>query len=634
MCGIAGYVTSNLQRLSSLEASILDKIRYRGRDSEAVWTDGQSIKLFNTRLSIIDLEGGSQPMHDWKDRFIIVFNGAIYNFPELRIEYERQGAIFRTHSDTEVILQGFSLKRERVVNDLNGMFAFAIWDQVEKRLFLARDRLGKKPLFWTQIDESLIFASTIDAFRGIDGWNDALSAAGLTLYSFLGGFPRETTAFTHAHALPNASYAWFELGDRSPSVSRYWLPQYGIKSSGSWGDLLEEYGDLLADATRIRLRSDVPVALSFSGGTDSGTIAALAKTRFNVDLSCYTIDHHTLEEPSEEVEVARKVAELLKLPWTHIEYAYRNEILEGLADAYQYFDQPCQQLALVYSKRLYDVMRKHCTVVLSGNGADEIFTGYNGDEATARFDRSRWWLRRIPNWLFRRFPEHQRAVWHHARMDQVNISEWLRRDLMYYVMAFTSDPAAVEECQWVVNELADECEAAGIDTMLDLIMHRALIVSAGDSNYRLPDVTGYAAQVEVRSPYLDYRIVEFGARLPHHCKVSRRRGVLRPKYLPRLFYERFVGPDIAWAGKKGMGFNLRWDLELARNSKFMDAISRAYRALDVHGVDAEPFKQAYEAYRKDVTRGAASQPTAGTMMNGFMLGSWLELKGTRAQMPA
>src|SRR5262249_2079631 len=159
--------------------------------------------------------------------------------------------------------------------------------------------------------------------------------------------------------------------------------------------------------------SDVPLALSFSGGTDSGTIAALAKKEFNVDLACYTIDYDTPEEPSTEVAIAREVARRLALTWSHIHYDYRQEILEGLSETYRYFDQPCQQLALAYSKRLYEVMKRRCTVVISGNGADELFTGYNGDEATAHFDRMRRRLRYMPDRLMRLFAEERQRRWDH-----------------------------------------------------------------------------------------------------------------------------------------------------------------------------------------------------------------------------
>jgi asparagine synthase (glutamine-hydrolysing) len=626
MCGIAGYVGADIGCLHAVDDAIFDAIRYRGRDAEGSWTDHRFATLFNTRLSIIDLAGGGQPMHDRGGRYVMVFNGAIYNYRELKVAYEKSGAIFRTQSDTEVILEGFILKGERVVDDLNGMFAFAIWDKFEKRLFLARDRLGKKPLFWTRIGEALVFSSTIDAFRRIEGWSDKLSDVGLTLYSFLGSFPRDMTAFAQARALPAASFAWFAVGAEAPAVTRYWVPAYGIKARGSERDFIDEYEDILADAVRIRLRSDVPLALSFSGGTDSGTIAALAKTRFNANLACYTIDHDTPEEPSEEVAIAREAARKLELSWTFIEFDYRDELLDRFRDAFQYFDQPCQQLGLVYSYGLYEEMRKHCTVVLSGNGADELFTGYIGDEALLRFDKMRRWLRHIPDWIYRRLPADSRAEWDQFRMQRNCIPDWVYADTLEHAKIYATKPETLDGCAQVGQELADECKSAGIDTMLDFVMHRALLVSAADTNYRMPDITGYAAQVEVRSPFLDHRLVEFAARLPPEHKIGRRGNELRAKFLPRKVYESLIGPEIAWAPKKGMAANLRWDLEVVRNPRFVDAFTAAYEMLDGHGISGDPFRKAYAQYKQGVESNASALPTAGTMMNGFMLGNWLGLK--------
>jgi asparagine synthase (glutamine-hydrolysing) len=288
----------------------------------------------------------------------------------------------------------------------------------------------------------------------------------------------------------------------------------------------------------------------------------------------------------------------------------------------------------VYSKRLYDAMKKHCTVVLSGNGADEIFTGYSGDETSAEFDRIRRRLLHVPASLLNLVSQQRRQRWDHYRLGGNTVGQWARADMMGYVSAFAPDAATRDECAHTIDQMIDQYEAAGIETMLDFNMHRALLASASDTNYRLPDVTGYAAQVEVRSPYLDHRMVEFAARLPHHFKVGRHGAEPRPKYLPRRFYERYVGPDIAWAPKKGMGANLRWDLELVHNQKFSEAMESAYRAVAADGLAAEPFRQAYRDYCDGVNSNAASLPTAGTMMNGFMLGSWLKLKKPTTPTPA
>lgn len=624
MCGIAGYVAPDVQRRRADDASMLAAVAYRGPDARTTWSDGAHAVLQHARLSIIDLACGGQPMTDSTGRFTIVFNGAIYNYQELRREYERLGAQFRTHSDTEVLLNGFALKRERVLADLNGMFAFAIWDGAERRLFMARDRLGKKPLFWTRLGDTLAFASSIAAFRRMSGWDDTLSAAGLVMYSFLGGFPLDTTAFAAAQALPPGHFAWYSPGDAAPQPSRYWLPAYQTKNRARFDQQLDEYESLLEDAIRLRLRSDVPVALSFSGGVDSGSIAALAKTRCQTDLLCYTIDYDGPDRNSAEVASARRVAAQLGLSWQHINYDYRAELLEGFDAAYRDFDQPAQQLALVYSRRLYDVMGRHCRVVLSGNGADELFTGYHGDEAQRSFDRQRRWLRRIPQGLYQRLSAARRSRWNHVRLDRLTIDQWARRDMMAYARQFSNDGDVLDQCRHTIDRLCDQIVDAGIDSQMDFVMHRALTVSAADTNYRLPDITGYAAEVEVRSPFLDHRMVEFAARLPHRFKVGRHQQRLRAKFLPRRSYERVVGAEVAWAPKRGMGDNLNWQYEFVSNPKFQSALASSFQALPAARIDSRPFDHAYREFLDAVSRGDRAFPTAGTMMNGFMLGAWLE----------
>lgn len=179
-----------------------DAILYRGRDAQAEWSDGKNIQIFHARLSIIDLKTGGQPMQDAPGRFVIVFNGEIYNYRELRQAYLKAGAVFRTESDTEVILEGFRLKGARVCEDLNGMFAFAIWDTRDKQLFLARDRLGKKPLFWANLGGMFCFASTLDAFREMPGWQSVLSPSAILYYGITGTQAKGRTIYDLANALP------------------------------------------------------------------------------------------------------------------------------------------------------------------------------------------------------------------------------------------------------------------------------------------------------------------------------------------------------------------------------------------------------------------------------------------------
>lgn len=352
MCGFAGCIALNPADLRAIDASRMnDAIVFRGRDDQARWTDDEQALLLHTRLSIIDIQSGRQPMTDVEGRFVIVFTGEIYNFLELRDEYKRLGAQFRTNSDTEVILAGYRLKGRAVCKDLNGMFAFGIWDRTERRLFLARDRLGKKPLFWTTVGDAFYFASTLDAFRAIDGWKSDLSDAALALYGVLGSFPDDTTVYKHAWSLPPACHAMVVPGAKAIAAEQYWRLDFTIKSRQPLQSLLSEYEEILTDAVRVRLRSDVPLALTFSGGVDSGSIAAICASKLKTPLTCYTVDYHTPEDPSEETVIARRAAEHLHLDWRPVQFDYHLRLLPELEEAYAFYDQPCQQLPLVSTLR-------------------------------------------------------------------------------------------------------------------------------------------------------------------------------------------------------------------------------------------------------------------------------------------
>jgi len=291
MCGIAGYIATELPPRGSVDSAMRDAIRYRGRDSEGEWSDDANARLFHSRLSIISLGDGDQPMADVSDRFTIVFNGEIYNYVELRQHYKELGGRFRTSSDTEVILEGFKLKGPAVCQDLNGMFAFAIWDRVERRLFLARDRLGKKPLFWMGQNGRFYFASTIDAFTSVPGWSGRLLHSAIALYGRLGSFPDDLTVYEQVRALPPASFALVEPSASDVKPVKYWRLTFPEKRKKDFDAAAEEYEAILIDSIRLRLRADVPLALTFSGGVDSGTIAALAARRLGTQLKCYTIDY-------------------------------------------------------------------------------------------------------------------------------------------------------------------------------------------------------------------------------------------------------------------------------------------------------------------------------------------------------
>src|SRR3954447_8527179 len=276
MCGISGAITAHAEPVE-LRASMQDAILFRGRDAQGAWS-APGVVLAQARLAVIDLVGGDQPMTDSSGRFTIVYSGEVYNYRELRAEYEGKGARFRTQSDTEVVLEGFKLKGRDVCRDLNGMFAFAVWDAQRSELVLARDRLGKKPLYWFGSADAVWFSSTLDAFTDIPGWTGTLSNTSLALYGLLGSFPADRTIYEQARSVPAGCTLTARPG-RAPIVDRYWRLTFHRGTRARVADVEEEYEELLTDAIRLRLRSDVPLALTFSGGVDSGTIAALCARR-------------------------------------------------------------------------------------------------------------------------------------------------------------------------------------------------------------------------------------------------------------------------------------------------------------------------------------------------------------------
>ncbi len=616
MCGIAGIISTDIGRIPETTTRYMrSSILYRGRDEQDEWSDEKNLHFFHSRLSIIDLTTGHQPMWDVSKRYVIIYNGEIYNYKELRTAYERMGARFETQSDTEAILEGFKLKGEHVCEDLNGMFAFAIWDTQKKRLFLARDRLGKKPLVWCEIGGDFYFASTLDAFRSIPGWTGKLSIGAIELYRLVAGFPLELTVYEQARALPPAFFAWVSPENPVPQVGRYWQMDLRRKSRRSLSQLLEEYETLLTDAIAIRLRSDVPLALTFSGGVDSGTIAALCARRLNVSLDCYTIDYHTDDDPSPETMIAERVARELGLTWRYIQFNYHEDLLSGLPRTYSFYDQPSVQLPLVYSHRLYETIRPLAKVVLSGNGSDEIFTGYIGDEVARKDDLERF--QRLP-FLHRHFGIKKQAD-SLAGMWGNYVYSNLSARLSPGELATPTGNAVLS----MVDRIMKDITEAGVDNFLDRLMYLNLLCSTSDSNYRLPDISGLAAQVEVRSPYLDYRLIEFAARLPHQYKVADPFSPKTNKYLPKLFYEKLVGKEIAWARKKGMGFNLRWQNNIVDDPNYRTAFVRAYDALDQAGIDSESYRSAWKQFIADLCAGVKLRASAGDMMLGFMLGMWL-----------
>jgi asparagine synthase (glutamine-hydrolysing) len=396
MCGIAGIVGASP---GSVDTETIHRmcqaIVYRGPDDEGIFVkDGVGLGM--RRLSIIDLAGGHQPVFN-EDRTVwTVFNGEIYNFPELRKELEDRGHRFYTHTDTEVIVHLYEEMGAECVQKLRGMFAFALYDERDRRLLLARDRLGKKPLHYALSNGRLLFGSEIKTILTVEPELAQTNRDALLQYFYFGYIPDPATAFTPIQKLPPGHVLEFEAG--KIKVRKYWdLPEYGTYSPASEEECLEELEHRLAEAVRIRLIADVPLGAMLSGGTDSSVVVALMARASARPVKTFSIGFRHAD--FNEAPYARMVAE--KFGTEHHELILEPDVRETIETLTHSLEEPFGDSSMLPTYYISCLARKHVTVALSGDGGDEAFAGYERYRMHLQ-DRSHDW---IPQWagrLYRR----------------------------------------------------------------------------------------------------------------------------------------------------------------------------------------------------------------------------------------
>jgi asparagine synthase (glutamine-hydrolysing) len=375
MCGLFGFFSNRSEKLN---VEILDACRdtlcHRGPDMVGNFQD-RGLYLGFRRLAILDLSSeGRQPMTSSDGRYTIVFNGEIYNFLELREELERQGEVFRGHSDTEVLLHLYAEHGIQSLDKLNGMFAFGLYDKWDRTLLLVRDRLGVKPLFYWRHEQALAFASELRAMRGLRGFPTAIDPEALGLYFRLGAVPEWTAIYPGVSKLAPGCWLRYHLeSGRVEGPVAYWdLPPVGEEDGKTEDDWVDEIEAMLWDATRIRLRSDVALGVFLSGGIDSGLVAAAAAQQHS-GLTSLTIGF--AGEPEDETALALATARRLGL-----NAVTRNiNLLEGLEilpRVMAHFDEPFSDTSALPTSLVCTEARKEFTVVLSGDAGDEVFGGY------------------------------------------------------------------------------------------------------------------------------------------------------------------------------------------------------------------------------------------------------------------
>jgi asparagine synthase (glutamine-hydrolysing) len=372
MCGIAGIIGSHTDQIERETIHrMCQTLVHRGPDDEGIFvTNGAGLGM--RRLSIIDLAGGHQPVFNEDGTIAVVFNGEIYNFRELRRELENQGHHFNTRTDTEVIVHLYEDLGKSCVDKLRGMFAFALFDQRQQHLLLARDRLGKKPLHYAVSKGLLYFGSEIKAILAAAPELAAINSQSLLQYFYFGYIPDPSTAFSAIHKLPPGHLLEFERGQ--VQVRQYWdFPKYGTYSPNSEGECLEELEARLAEAVRIRLVADVPLGALLSGGTDSSTIVALMARNSAKPVKTFTIGFR--QSDFDEAPFARMVAE--KLGTEHHELILEPKVTETVDSLTCSLEEPFGDSSMLPTYYVCSLARKYVTVVLSGDGGDEAFAGYD-----------------------------------------------------------------------------------------------------------------------------------------------------------------------------------------------------------------------------------------------------------------
>ena len=552
MCGIAGVVGANVDReLLERMAAVLE---HRGPDDQGILVDGIAGLAFR-RLSIIDVAGGHQPIFNEDESAAIIFNGEVYNYRELRAGLTQRGHRFRTKSDVEVVLHLWEEKGPRCVADLRGMFAFAIWDRRERALFLARDRVGKKPLYYALLPGGgLVFGSEIKAVVQHPDIGREPDPAAIDQFLTLQYVPSPMTAFRGIERVAPGHWLTWRAG--KVATERYWRLDYEDKLRRPAAELRAELLRLLREAVKIRLESEVPLGAFLSGGIDSSAVVAFASEQSSKRLSTFTIAFDSRDH--DESRYARLVAE--RFGTDHHELTAEAGGAELVDDIVWHHDQPFGDSSAIPSFQVARLTRPYVTVVLNGDGGDESFAGYD------RYQLSRFGgYFRLPSPLRSGIQGLARKTGGMIGRGQRLVQGRVRDPFEAYFAALVH--LHPDRRRWLYTSeflaIADGAEPEIIDFMRTRV-HGALLDSMldADVNHYLPDdllvkmdVATMAHSLEARSPLLDQRLMEFMARVPAGLKL---RGG-QSKHMLKAALRGILPDEILDRPKRGFGVPLgRW----------------------------------------------------------------------------
>ncbi len=551
MCGIAGIIHVDLQRPVSLQSiqAMCDKLAHRGPDHFGHYVH-EGIGLGMRRLSIIDLATGEQPIAN-EDRTVwIVFNGEIYNYRALRKELEAKGHSFRTTSDTEVIVHLYEDMGQDCVQPLRGMFALAIWDAKRRTALLARDRLGIKPLYYSETSEGLIFGSELKALLAHPSIPRNINPNALFEYFTHLCIPGDLSIYRGIHKLPAGHLLEYSHG--RTTLTRYWhiqpAPDYG-PTEGEW---IEELRGRLEDAVKSHLVADVPVGAFLSGGLDSGAMVALMATSSDAPFRTFTVGFSGDVGRFDERVPARAVAE--RYGTDHSECLLEANVTELLPKIVSAFDEPFADSSAIPNWMVCQETARHVKVALSGLGADELFGGYErylGLQLGEAYHRIPRLLRRTIAKIVDRLPAGDGMSYRNDRLKR-----FVATGDMSLASRYRSFIAAVGDASMIIHPSVSAA-IKGADhyyeqvtrdlptrDALDFGLFADLFLYLPDDLLPLSDRVSMAHSLEVRVPYLDHELVEFAARIPSNLKVHRleKKYIFRKAVSPWLPREHLTRP--------------------------------------------------------------------------------------------
>ena len=551
MCGISGIVAKDAScRLGiSVIRDMTNAMVHRGPDAEGFFLDGP-VAFGHRRLKIIDLEGGQQPIYNEDQTVVVVFNGEIYNFEALRTDLEKKGHTFKTHSDTEVIVHAYEEYGCECPKVLRGMFAFAIYDLNKRQMLLVRDRLGIKPLYYYEDNRQLVFASEIKAILQVLHGKPSVDSSLIDFYMTLGYVPGGSTLFRGIRKLLPGHYLLFR--DGVSVIAQYWDLETGPEQQMPFNEAKDQLEELLFESIRLHLISDVPVGAFLSGGLDSSSVVAFMSRLAGSRVKTFSVGYSD-DLASSELPYAKKVAD--HFGTEHHEFILESDdFFDSMEMLLEHIEEPIVESAAVALYRLSELAREHVTVILSGEGGDEILAGYPLYSIMRKIDRVHAFARWIPDgvfgWLAKPLSNTEK---------QMKYLDWVRQSLSQRYASIPSDVTpSIKQNMYNSDFLSASGDSVNeyFKGLLDKVKGRSGLqqMTYVDIKSWLPDdllikadKMTMACSLELRVPLLDHKLVEFCFGLPDQYRLCGTEG----KYILKRMMEPYLPHEIIYRKKKG-----------------------------------------------------------------------------------